>query len=286
MSVLREEQRSRRAEERKKSTPSAGLDSRPLAGPSAPLLILVAPQDLVNVASIVRLAKNFGLGGLRLVKPEVTLDRYRLEGIAHNTSDVVDRIEIRESLQDALADCVFSVVLTGRERAAKRTVLRPREAARSLALRSADGPVAIVAGREDSGLTNDELDACHALVTISTDAAHSSLNLAQAVGVMAYESWLARGGDDVPLKPPRRRAGPATHEQLEQLFADWERALATIDFFKTRRPEHVMRSLREVMFRADLDGREASLIRAMGIEIVRFLERERAAAGSRDGEAG
>jgi tRNA (cytidine32/uridine32-2'-O)-methyltransferase len=253
--------------------------------PSAPLLIVVAPQDLVNVASIVRLAKNFGLGGLRLVKPEITLDRYRIEGIAHNTSDVVDRIELMDTLPAALADCVFSVVLTGRERAAKRTVLRPRDAAHALALRSAQGPVAIVAGREDSGLTNDELDACNALVTISTDPGHSSLNLAQAVGIMAYESWLARGGDDVPLKPPRRRAGPATHEQLEQLFSDWERALAAIDFFKTRQPEHVMRSLREVVFRADMDGREASLIRAMGIEVVRYLERERAAAeGSLRGE--
>jgi tRNA (cytidine32/uridine32-2'-O)-methyltransferase len=259
------------------STPIAGVDSHPLFGSSAPLLILVAPQDLVNVASTVRLAKNFGLGGIRLVKPEVALDRYRIEGIAHNTADVVDRIEILESLPAALADCVFSVVLTGRERAAKRTVLRPREAAAALAFRSVEGPVAIVAGREDSGLTNDELDACHALVTISAEPAHPSLNLAQAVGIMAYESWLARGGDDVPLKPPRRRAGPATHAQVEQLFADWERALAAIDFFKTRQPEHVMRSLREVMFRAELDGREASLIRAMGIEVVRYLERERAA---------
>ncbi|MGH7628837.1 MAG: RNA methyltransferase [Gemmatimonadales bacterium] len=250
------------------------------------LLILVAPQDLVNVASTVRLAKNFGLGGIRLVKPEMTLDRYRIEGIAHNTADVVDRIEIVETLPAALADCVFSVVLTGRERAAKRTVLRPREAASELAARSVEGPVAIVAGREDSGLTNEELDACHALVTISTDPRHPSLNLAQAVGIMAYESWVARGGDAVPIKPPRRVAGPATQDQLEQLFTDWERALAAIDFFKTRQPEHVMRSLREVMFRADLDGREASLVRAIGIEVVRYLERERAAAGSLGGEAG
>jgi TrmH family RNA methyltransferase len=251
-----------------------------------PVLVLVAPQDLVNVASTVRLVKNFGLGAIRLVKPEMTLDRYRIEGIAHNTADVVDRMEVLDSLSAALADCVFSVVLTGRERAAKRTVLRPREAAHALARRSLEGRVAIVAGREDSGLTNDELDACHALVTISTDPGHPSLNLAQAVGIMAYESWLARGGDDLPLKPPRRQAGPATQEQLEQLFSDWERTLSTIDFFKTRQPEHVMRSLREVMFRAELDGREASLLRAMGIEVVRFLERERAAApGSLGGGA-
>ena len=255
----------------------------PAVRPSPPLLVLVAPQDLVNVASVVRLAKNFGLGGLRLVKPEVTLDRYRIEGIAHNTADVVDRIEIVDSLPAALADCVFSVVLTGRERAAKRTVLRPREAAGELARRAAEGRVAIVAGREDSGLTNEELDACHALVTISTDPAHSSLNLAQAVGIMAYEAWIARDGDNLPLKPPRRSTGPATQAQMEQLFRDWERALGTIDFFKTRQPEHVMRSLREVLFRADLDGREASLLRAMGIEVVRFLERERAGAAASHG---
>ncbi|HET8625367.1 MAG TPA: TrmH family RNA methyltransferase [Gemmatimonadales bacterium] len=252
---------------------------------SAPILVLVAPQDLVNLASTVRLVKNFGLATIRLVKPEMALDRYRIEGIAHNTADVVERIEIVDTLAEALADCVFSVVLTGRERAAKRTVLRPRDAARALVQRSSEGRVAVVAGREDSGLTNEELDACHAIVTISTDPGHPSLNLAQAVGIMAYESWLARGGDDLPLKPPRRQAGPATQEQLEQLFADWKRALAAIDFFKTRQPEHVMRSLREVMFRAELDGREASLIRAMGIEIVRFLERERAAAASLHGGA-
>jgi TrmH family RNA methyltransferase len=152
-------------------------------------------------------------------------------------------------------------------------VLRPREAAAELVERSVAGQVAIVAGREDSGLTNDEIDRCNALVTISTNPAHSSLNLAQAVAIMCYESWLARGGDELPLKPPRNVAAPATLEQLEVLFADWTRALLAVDFFKTRRTESVMRSFREIVFRAGLDGREASLRRAMGIEVVRFLER-------------
>ena len=90
---------------------------------------------------------------------------------------------------------------------------------------------------------------------------------------MAYETWNARGGEALPLKPPRREAAPATSEQLEELFADWHRALWAIDFFKTRRSESVMRSFREIVFRADLDGREASLVRAMGIEVVRYLQR-------------
>ncbi|MGH7508420.1 MAG: RNA methyltransferase [Gemmatimonadales bacterium] len=237
-----------------------------------PILVLVNPQDIVNIASAVRIAKNFGIERMRLVNPEV-FDPYRIEGIAHNTADLVGRIEIQSSLKEAIADCVFTAVLTARERAAKRQVLRPPEAAAMLVDRAAAGPVAIVAGREDSGLTNAELDLCHALVTISTDPGHRSLNLAQAVAIMAYESWNARGGGELPLKPPRHQAAPATSQQLEELFTDWTGALWAVDFFKTRLPENVMRSFREIVFRADLDGREASLLRAMGIEVVRYLAR-------------
>jgi TrmH family RNA methyltransferase len=242
------------------------LDVRP------PILVLVNPQDIVNIASAVRIAKNFGIEQVRLVNPEV-FDPYRIEGIAHNTADLVARIEIVDSLQKAIADCGFTAVLTARERAAKRRVLRPREAAAALVEEATAGPVAIVAGREDSGLTNDELDLCHALVTIATDPGHRSLNLAQAVAIMGYESWIARGGEGVPAKPPRNQAGPATSGQLEELFADWTGALEAIDFFKTRLPDNVMRSFREIVFRARLDGREASLVRAMGIEVIRFLDR-------------
>jgi TrmH family RNA methyltransferase len=239
----------------------------------SPILVLVNPQDIVNIASAVRIAKNFGIERMRLVNPEV-FDPYRIEGIAHNTADLVARIEILDSLEAAIEDCVFTAVLTARERAAKRRVMRPREAAIALLEEATAGPVAVVAGREDSGLTNAELDLCQALVTIPTDPAHSSLNLAQAVAIMAYESWVAAGGEAIPLKPPRNQAEPATAGQLETLFADWTRALWAIDFFKTRRPEHVMRSFREMVYRAALDGREASLLRAMGSEVVRFLERE------------
>ena len=241
---------------------------------SSPILVLVNPQDIVNIASAVRIAKNFGIEQMRLVKPEI-FDPYRIEGIAHNTADLVARIEHFDTLEQAIADCVFTAVLTARERAAKRRVLRPREAAQVLIDEAAAGPVAIIAGREDSGLTNAELDLCHAVVTISTDPTHRSLNLAQAVAIMAYESWNARGGEGQPLKPPRNQAAPATSNQLEELFADWARALEAIEFFKTRQPDHVMRAFRELVFRAAPDGREASLLRAMGIEVVRFLNRTR-----------
>jgi TrmH family RNA methyltransferase len=241
-------------------------------GPSPPILVLVAPQDIVNVASAVRIARNFELAQIRLVTP-AAFDPYRIEGIAHNTAEFVERITQHPTLDEAIADCVYAVALTARGRAAKRTALRPSAAAAELAARGERGPVAFVAGREDKGLTNEELDCCHALVTIPTGTSYSSLNLAQAVAIMSYETWLARGGERRPLKSPRKMVGAPESGLLERLFEDWDRALWAIDFFKTRQPEHVMRSLREILYRADLDGREAALVRAMGIEVSRFLDR-------------
>ena len=92
--------------------------SSPAQQRDAPILVLVAPQDIVNVASAVRIAKNFGIVSIRLVKPEMELDAYRIEGIAHNTADLVARITLHETLPDALADCMYAAVLTGRERSA------------------------------------------------------------------------------------------------------------------------------------------------------------------------
>src|SRR3954466_8616608 len=205
------------------TSPSSARDDagRPTPAPS-PILVLVNPQDIVNIASSVRIAKNFGIQRMRLVDPEV-FDPYRIEGIAHNNADLVARIEIFDSLEQAIQDCVFTAVLTARERAAKRRVLRPGDAAAALIEASAAGSVAIIAGREDSGLTNAELDLCHALVTISTDPGHRSLNLAQAVALMAYEIWKPRGGYGLPARPPPTQAAPATSAQLEELFADWTR---------------------------------------------------------------
>jgi tRNA (cytidine32/uridine32-2'-O)-methyltransferase len=240
--------------------------------PSAPILVLVNPQDIVNIAGAVRIARNFGIEHMRVVNPE-SFDPWRIEGIAHNSADFVARIGIVDSLEAAVADCVHVAVLTARGRTAKRRTVRPREAAAELVGAAATGPVAMVVGREDRGLTNAELDLGHVLVTIPTDPRNSSLNLAQAVAIMAYESWLARGGETAPLKPPRKDTPPATSAQLEELFGDWRRALWAVDFFKTRRSESVMRSFREIVHRAALDGREASLVRAMGIEVVRYLAR-------------
>lgn len=242
------------------------------------MVVLWETQDHVNVAGTVRAMKNFGLGRLRLVSPALW-DPWRIEGIAHDTADVVRRAELFSALPEALADCSYVVGMTARARRAKRAVARPRGLAPELLRRARDavaegsGPVALLFGREDKGLSNEALDLCHRTCIIPTNPEHASLNLAQAVLVMAYELWMEAEGEAQPFRDPRRTAPPPTVQFLEQVFADAERALWAVDFFKSRQPESVMRSLRELVRRAEPDAREAGLLRAVAIEVVKYLRR-------------
>ncbi len=236
------------------------------------VVVLDQPQDLVNIAHVVRGMKNFGFRDLRLVQPR-EYDAYRVEGIAHQTGDLLARVRTLPSLDDALADCVHVVGLTARGRTAKRNLQRPREAASEITALAEDGLVALVFGREDKGLSNEALDRCHRVVTIPSDASYPSLNLAHAAIIMLYELALARGAEARPFKAPRRSSEPAPAEGLERLFVDIERALAAIDFFKTRNAEGIMRTMRELAHRTPLDLREVKLLRAMAIEVVKYGER-------------
>lgn len=234
--------------------------------------VLHEPQDLVNIAHVVRAMKNFGFRDLRLVEPR-EYEAHRIEGIAHQTHDVVQRVVLHASLEAALADAVHVVGFTARGRSAKRNLQRPREAAAEILGVADAGPVALLFGREDKGLTNEALDHCHRIVTIPTAPSYASLNLAHAVVLMLYELALARGDETRAFKPPRRRAGAATVEEIERLFTDAEQALAAIEFFKIRDREHIMRTVREIVHRVPLDEREAKLLRAMAIEVVKYRER-------------
>lgn len=234
-------------------------------------IVLYEPQDPVNIAGTIRAMKNMGFDRLYLVRP-VEYDAYRLEGIAHDTVAIISAIKRCETLEEALDGCVTVAGFTARRRAAKRDVFAPRAAATDLLQRAADGDVALLFGREDKGLPNEALDRAQVVVTIPTTL-HASLNLAQAVLLGIYELHVAAADATRTLAPPRKDAPPATTEQYEQLFADAERGLHAIDFFKTRYHEHIMRSLRTIFFRARPDGRELALLRAVFIEIQRTVER-------------
>ena len=236
------------------------------------IVVLDHPQDLVNIAHVVRGLKNFGLRDLRLVNPR-EYESYRVEGIAHQTQDILSRVRVYSTLEEAIAECVHVVGFTARGRTAKRNLQRPREAAVEIASLADGGPVALLFGREDKGLSNDALDRCHRVVTIPSDPGYPSLNLADAVIIMLYELALVRGAEERPFKEPRRSSEPAPADELERLFADVAKALQAIEFFKTRNADGVMRTIREIAHRTPLDLREVKLLRAMAIEVTKYSER-------------
>ena len=235
------------------------------------VVVLHEPQDLVNIAHVVRGMKNFGLRDLRLVNPG-EYESYRVEGIAHQTQDILARVRTYATLDEAIADCVHVVGFTARGRTAKRNLQRPRETAAEVVAID-DGPVALLFGREDRGLSNEALDHCHRIVTIPSDPRYASLNLAHAVIIMLYELALARGAEGVPFKAPRRPSEPTPTDELERLFVDVSRALQAIEFFKTRNADGVMRTVREIAHRTPLDLREVKLLRAIAIEVTKYGER-------------
>jgi TrmH family RNA methyltransferase len=234
-------------------------------------VVLFEPQDHVNIGATVRAMRNMGVERLRLVRP-APYDPYRLEGIAHGTAALIEHIEKFETVDDAVADCVYAVGFTARRRAARWPLVDPKRAAAELLERATDGPVAIVFGREDNGLPNEVLDKLHAAVTIPTTE-HSSLNLAQAALIGLYELHLAAGDATRVLAPPRKATPPPTTAELEQFFADAARALTAIDFFKTRNAEHIMRTVRSMTMRANPDSRELSLARSIALEVLNYLAR-------------
>ena len=236
-------------------------------------VVLNEPQDPVNIGSVVRVMKNMGLRHLRLVRP-ADFDAYRIQGVAHTGVDVIESTKLFDSLEEAVADTRLVVGTSARGRRVRRNYRRPREAASEVLQAVGSGEdVALVFGREDRGLSNDQLDHCDRVVVIPTDPDHSSLNLAQAVLVLAYEIRLAAEADR-NFKEPRRSAARASREELEAVFAEGEASLAAVDFFKTQKPTPVLRTLREVAGRADLDEREAALFKAMAHEVRNFMARQ------------
>lgn len=236
-------------------------------------VVLHEPQDPVNIAATVRAMANMGVSELRLVRP-VAYEPHRLEGIAHGTRELIDGIKHFGTFDEAVADCVRVAGYTARRRAAKWHVTDPKGAAERLLAAAVDGWVALAFGREDSGLPNEVLDRVHSTVVIPTTA-HASMNLAQAVLIGLYELHLAAGDATRVVAPPRKDAPPANEAQLEQFFTDAERSLDAIEFFKTRHIAHIMRTVRSLTARAAPDARELSLIRAMALEVRRYMERRR-----------
>jgi tRNA (cytidine32/uridine32-2'-O)-methyltransferase len=236
--------------------------------PSTPdiRIVLVGTQHPGNIGAAARAMKTMGLSQLVLVAPEKAPDR-DTEAMAAGADDLVAAAPVHATLAEAVADCALVLGCTARSRRVQLEQLDPREAALRALEFAGQGPVALVFGRERTGLDNNELQLCHAAVHIPSDPAFSSLNLAAAVQVLSYEVRMAvlgvpaRAGAAGHAAAPRE--GLAQHAELEGFFAQLADALEQIDFHKGRTPDSAMRKLRRLYLRAGLDTAEVRLLRGV-----------------------
>lgn len=237
-------------------------------------IVLVGTQHPGNIGSAARAMKTMGLARLVLVAPEKAPDR-DTQAMAAGADDLVDAAPVFPTLAEAVADCRLVLGCTARSRRVQLEELPPRgAAARAVEMAAAGEEVALVFGRERTGLDNNELQLCHAAVHIPSDPAFSSLNLAAAVQVLAYELRLAVL-DAEPVAAPA--ADLASHAELEGFFAQLGETLDAIDFHKGRAPESAMRKLRRLYLRAGLERAEVRLLRGVLADAQRMA---RLAAGS------
>jgi tRNA (cytidine32/uridine32-2'-O)-methyltransferase len=224
-------------------------------------IVLVGARHPGNIGSTARAMKTMGLADLALVAPE----RYpapEAVTMAAAADDVLARARVFATVPEAVADCGLILGTTARPRHLPWRVVEPREAAPEIVAAAKRAPVALLFGAERTGLSNDDLEQCHRLLTIPCDEAYASLNLAMAVQVVAYELWLAvreprDGGGDVA-------AGPhASAQEMERFYEQLAQVLDEIDFRDRTRSGQLMARLRRFFNRAAPDENEIHILRGI-----------------------
>jgi tRNA/rRNA methyltransferase len=213
--------------------PGAGTDKTKdwRAGPG-PVVILVEPQLGENIGAAARAMANFGLERLRLVRPRQGWPNDKARMMAAGADRILDGATLYDALEAAIADCTFVLATTARAHDQAKPVIGPAAAAAEMAPRVAAGEtVGILFGRERNGLENDEVALADRIVTLPVNPAFASLNLAQAVVIVAYEWFKLASGAKLPFAMPEKSAA-APKEQLLAFFSSLERELEKVEFFR------------------------------------------------------
>jgi tRNA/rRNA methyltransferase len=213
--------------------PGAGTDTtKDWNAPRGPIVVLVEPQLGENIGAAARAMANFGLSQLRLVNPRQGWPNDKARVMATGAARVLDAAALYPSLATAIADCSLVLATTARAHDQAKPVIGPAEAASMIGPRIAAGEnVAILFGRERNGLENDEVALADAIVTLPVNPAFASLNLAQAVVILAYEWFKLGDAGTLPFAMPNKSA-PAPKQQLLAFFESVERELEKVEFFR------------------------------------------------------
>lgn len=236
-------------------------------------IILVNTTHPGNIGGVARAMKNMGLTQLYLVSPK-EYPSERAEWRASNAVDLLASAQLVPSLQEAIADCGLVIGTSARERRIPWPLFTPRECSERSLSEAAHHPVAIVFGREDRGLTNEELHLCHYHVHIPTNPEYSSLNLAAAVQVIAYElriQALTVQQEGHPLHFDDWDMPPAKVDALEAYYQHLEKTLQTLGFIQKENPRQTMTRLRRLYSRIRPDEMELAIMRGMLTSMQNYI---------------
>ncbi len=236
-------------------------------------VVLVHPTHPGNIGATARAMKNMGLTRLCLVAPSGFPDA-EANARAAGADDVLDGAGIHASLEEALTGCHLVVGTSARPRSISWPSLDPKSAAARIIESAQPGEVALVFGAERTGLTNEQLDRCHYLVHIPANPAFSSINLACAVQIMAYEVWCA----SLPANPIEANAVAsvtlASSEDIERFYVHLQQVLEEIGFLDPANPRKLMRRLIRLFNRTGLDSNELNILRGILTEVQRTRRRD------------
>jgi tRNA/rRNA methyltransferase/tRNA (cytidine32/uridine32-2'-O)-methyltransferase len=235
-------------------------------------IIMVETSHPGNVGAAARAMMNMGLASLRLVNPQCQLDADAYAR-ASGANQVLDAARSFPSLTDALADCALVVGTSARSRSLEWPALSPHGLALKLAGQPDDSRAAVVFGREDSGLTNAELQHCHYSVTIPTNPGFSSLNVASAIQVISYEIYnQLQAGQARPAVRLSRADSAASGEQLEGFFDHLEQVLSSTGFIQQTNPRQMMKRLRRLFQRAEPTQNEVNILRGILSSVEKYRQ--------------
>ncbi|MEZ9596394.1 tRNA (cytosine(32)/uridine(32)-2'-O)-methyltransferase TrmJ [Shewanella sp. 10N.261.52.F9] len=232
-------------------------------------VVLVGTSHPGNIGSTARAMKTMGLSTLYLAEPKVEPDGHSI-ALAAGASDILKHAKTVSSVEEAIADCSLVIATSARSRTLDWPMLEPREAGEKLVGSALNGPVAIVFGRENNGLTNEELQRCDYHVAIPANPEYTSLNLAQAVQIICYEARVAHlaqvesGVEPTPIdeNDENLEAFPSSRER-ENFFEHLENTLLSTNFIVKNHPGQIMTKLRRLFSRTRIERQEMNILRGI-----------------------
>jgi len=237
-----------------------------MSDPSPPAAVLDSVRVVLchtslpaNIGACARAMKTMGLNALYLVNPK-QFPHADASALASRATDILDAATVCATLDEALGGTVYAVASTARSRDMSHPVLTPREMAARMVERARAGPVALVMGPERVGLTVGDVNRCSVITTIPADPGYSSLNLAAAVQVFAYELRLAAEGIEAL---PQQVFDAASYEDVERLYTHLEEALLEIGFINPKEPKRLMQRMRRLFARTGLEREEVNILRGI-----------------------